>query len=100
MCKRPAGCFVEVEENGKLVRENVEEIVSDPEVNDWLYKFMRAKALYEANEISSLLEKAYTELDLMDSPDFLMSLETTWGIGRAKARDKINAKSGTGKRNR
>lgn len=83
LCKRPIGC-------------HIEDLATDPDVNDFIDRYRMARALYDVNEIPEFLEKELTKLGLDDDPGFLLSLEIIYSeakaINRAKAQNEIQRK--------
>lgn len=63
-----------------------EDLAADPDIELFLREFFTAKSLYTHNEISSLLERQYSDLGLLDEPQFLMKLEALWPKLQAKIR--------------
>lgn len=90
MCKRPSGCSVgrELKEIGNpyydpdpLIQIG-ESIAADPEVNNFINEFVKAKVLYELNGIVEFQIETYKELGLNDEPGYLLELEKVYREGR------------------
>lgn len=81
LCRRACGC-------------PIEDIATDIEVNNFWGEFSRARGLFDMNGISSLLERKYQELELLDDPQSLFELERLYILiqnKRAKEKEEKDA---------
>lgn len=86
-CRREVGC-------------PIEDVAADLELNRYIEKFMRAKALHDMNEISSILETEYKEMGLLENIPLLFELEKIWAEFRSNQQSERMSKKQRSKWNR
>lgn len=78
----------------------IEDVAADLELNRYIERFMRAKALHDMNEISSILETEYKEMGLLENIPLLFELEKIWAEFRSNQQSERMSKKQRSKWNR
>lgn len=75
---------------------HIEDVAADVQINRICERFMRARGLFDMNEIPSILEAEYRNIGLLDDLSLLFDLEKIWAEFRAKKQsDRISNKQRT-----